>query len=338
MQPVRTPPTMFDSHLGEDLLRTFREMPERDGSVALVLGNSQQYTSSLPRGATIQPDYLVESAMGLVSTALEKAYPGRWRVYVAAAPNQNFAESLWQCIYHFKVAKTAPGAVIVQSSFDTFRKVKIRPGFQTLLRDEAFAIALERLVATKGSRAWADEFRAAIAEDAARQTVASTTKPKTVEQRLKDGLELLPLYAKRQSHRTSFLNTLYLARVHALGISPTTKRNITGHPLAQNFEALEDLLDLAKNSGALIVVYNAPVNPGVDMFFKDEYEAYLARLTGLVESVGGHFADLGAAVEQEHWGYWIDGPDPIHFDERGHQELAVQFTAAFGAAFNGGHR
>jgi lysophospholipase L1-like esterase len=140
----------------------------------------------------------------------------------------------------------------------------------------------------------------------------------------------VPLYRQRESRKAEFLLDLYTIRVLGLGISPTTRRHILGQPLAQNFAAMTDLLRLARASGALVLVYNAPVNPAVSMFYEDEYRAYVERLRALAAAESAVFADLATAVPRDLWGYWIDGPDPIHVSEGGHGVIATRLDEAFG--------
>jgi hypothetical protein len=137
------------------------------------------------------------------------------------------------------------------------------------------------------------------------------------------------LFEKRETLRGSFFNSLYALRVLGLGISPTTKRHITGAPYEQNFAALEDLVALAERHGTKVVLYNAPVNPAVSMFYEEEYAAHVARLAKLCADHAIPFADLATAVPAERWGYWIDGPDPIHFDEEAHRIMHGHLVEAF---------
>ncbi len=102
-----------------------------------------------------------------------------------------------------------------------------------------------------------------------------------------------------------------------------------------NFTALTDLVRLARASGAGVYIYNAPVNPLVSMFYQEEYDSYLERLRRLAEAESASFANLPDIVPRDEWGYWVDGPDPIHFDEKGHQTLAARLDEAFGAAIAG---
>jgi hypothetical protein len=219
---------------------------------------------------------------------------------------------------------------VVQASFDTFRKMGIRSGFQTLLDDARFAARVEAQVASGAP--YASEFEAARDSFQARaRERAAQAGDLSFEQVLRGGLEALPLYRQRQQRRESFFEVLYLARVAALRIRPTTRRHITGQPLLANFAALGEMARLARGAGARVYVYNAPVNPAVSMFYEDEYRAYLARLRGLAAEEDARFADLAEAVPADQWGYWIDGPDPIHFDEQGHRTIARRLADAFGA-------
>jgi hypothetical protein len=334
MQPTRLDPNECDVLHGEALLQTLSglQAPAYPRRRVLFIGNSQQYTASLPRGATPDMNRQADIAAGLLGQWLEQRRPGGFAVYTAAAPNQNFAEALWQGIYWFKVQPRPPEVLVLQASFDTFRKTGIRSGFLTLLDDSSFKQALAEFAAHHPSRAWAGEFAQARKkhdETTSTDDLAADTPP--VEAKLRKALEAVPLFSQRADRRSHFLTMLYMARVHALGISPTTKRHITGEPLEVNFHALEDLIDMAVESGTTVLVYNAPVNPQISMFFEEEYAEYLHRLEALASNRGARLADLGDAVETAHWGYWIDGPDPIHFDEAGHAQLASRLADSFGS-------
>lgn len=336
MQPTRVDPREIDAAHGENLLETLSKLPRTEGGRERVLfvGNSQQYTASLPRGAVPDESRKVEISSLQFAHLLEQKAPGQFQVFAGAAPNQTFAEALWQGLYWFRVSTHPPKVLVLQASFDTFRKEGIRPGFQTLLGDTDFVRVLETFEREHPSRAWSSAFEQAKKARADREREArnQADKKRTVESALRDVLEMVPLYANREQKRASFLELLYLARVHALGISPTTRRHIIGQPLEENFQALEDLADVAIASGATVLIYNAPVNPAVDMFFPDEYAMYLARLNDLSKRCSVGFADLRDAVSRDEWGYWIDGPDPIHFDEHGHEALAKRLFEVFGTA------
>ena len=333
-QPILLDPRTQNPSHGEDLFGTFATWPKPSPSAALILmlGNSQQYTCSLPRGAQADMSHKALVASDLLAAKLAtKSAAGSIAVYNGAAPNQTQVEELWQGIYWFKVAERHPAALILASSFDTFRKTGIRHGFQTLLQDENFVAALDGMSLT--DRPYSGELSAARKSFAEPQPEApdEATHQGTFEGWLREHMEALPLYRKRQERRATFMSVLYLARVHLLKLSPTTRRHITGQPLAANFAALNDLVRLARSSSAAVFIYNAPVNPAVSMFYQDEYRLYLDRLRTLADEHGARFADLGDAVPADQWGYFIDGPDPIHFDEQGHRTVADRLDAAFGA-------
>jgi hypothetical protein len=338
MQPVRLDPASIGISQNQEPLAAYRARPLPPASRRQVVffGNSQQYTASLPRGAAIVPNHFVEITSELFESKLEARAPGGFAVYNAAAANQNFIETLWQGLYWFKVAPVKPSVLVIQASFDTFRKTGVRPGFQSLIEDPTFTAALDAWAAPgEKERPYLAEMAKAREEyEARKKELAAATKEEawTLEGSLRKGLEHVPLYRRREEYKNNMLVCLYLTRVLVFKISPTTRRHITGTPLLDNFTALTDLVRLAKSSGASVYIYNAPVNPRVSMFFQEEYDAYLTRLGALAEAESAGFVDLAGLVPSDEWGYWVDGPDPIHFDEQGHKTLADRLDAAFGAA------
>ncbi len=295
----------------------------------MLFGNSQQYTVSRAKG-TVGPDPPAVPAAELFISRLNGELAGRsYAFFAPAAPNQTFPEALWQAIYWYRVRRLAPAFLILQSSFDTFRKSGIRAGYQTLLEDPGFASAVTAYVAEVPPTAYTRVFT-----DAEKQFEESKEllHPRgwTVEGELRGLLSHLPLFAHRQDYRGELLNDLYAARVELLHISPTSRRHITGAPFEENWTALRDLIRLARASGTRVLIYNAPVNPSSNMFYAEEYQGYLAQLRALTAAECQGFADLSDAVPAEDWGFWIDAPDPIHFNARGHEILAQRLYDAFG--------
>jgi hypothetical protein len=337
MQPTIEDPAHIDPRHGDDLARTLAELaPARQAGKKwiVVFGNSQQYTASLPRGATPDLAREAEIATSLLGKALDERAPGAFHVYNASAPNQNHAEALWHALYWFEASSPAPAALVLQASFDTFRKTAIRPGYQTLLDEPRYAAALAAFVAARGEREYISDFRAAERDHAERAAEKEEADPDEYRQwspepSLRAGMDHVALFKNRETLRSSFLNTLYALRAKGLGISPTTRRHITGAPYEQNIAALADLIDLAQRHGAKVMLYNAPVNPAVSMFYEDEYAGFVARLVEISSAKDVPFVDLAAAVPAERWGYWIDGPDPIHFDEQAHYLMRDHLVAAF---------
>lgn len=322
-------PTTNDPLHGANLLETHstRAQPAADVSLILVSGNSQQFTVAQPAG---RPAHEAQLMSDLFAAALERRAPGRFAVYNASAPNQTFVEQLWQGLYWFRVAPRAPAALIIASSFDTYRKAGIRYGFQTLLDLPAFDAALDPY--SVADKAYADELAAAktaFAEQRAAGLTVEQQEDETFEGRIREQMEVFAPYRERQTHKVKLYDLLYRVRV-AAGLSPTARRHITGQPWAANWAALEDYVKLARAAGAQVAIYNAPVNPAVSMFYDDEYRAYVRGLQELAMREGCLFADFGGVVPPEHWGQLLDGPDPIHFDQVAHRQMADRLDAAFG--------
>jgi len=296
------------------------------------MGNSQQFTCSLPKGVRADTTHEAPVMNDILASKLVEKAAHPITVYNASAPNQTMVEELWQGIYWFKVGTPRPKILLIASNFDTYRKTGIRNGFQTLLDDRAFVSALDRF--PFADRPYGSEFASArrTFESRKEEGVTQQATGWTFEGWIRDRLDdSVPLYHARQQRKGNFLSVLYLLRVHMLQLRPTTKRHITGQPLAENLSALTDLVRLARASGAVTFIYNAPTNPAVSMFYEEEYRTYLDRLRALAKDESSYFADFSDAVPRDDWGYWIDGPDPIHFDERGHHTMAGRIDAAFGS-------
>src|SRR5438105_1484170 len=140
VQPQMLTPDAWDPSFGDGLLDTLskhRPFPQ-DADSILVFGNSQQFTISLARGQAAHPGKSPVAA-DLFIDKLNAATPGRYVMFNGAAANQMFPEALWQAIYWFDVAPDRPRTLLIQSSFDTFRKVGIRPGYQSLLTAPQFS-------------------------------------------------------------------------------------------------------------------------------------------------------------------------------------------------------
>jgi len=332
MQQVVESPGAHDISHGDDLLAAFARVrnPEQ-APQALVIGNSQQYTASLPPNADASAFAPASLTSDLLAARIEADTGRKVQFYNAAAPNQNLVEALWQGIYWAKVPTTPPRAILVQASFDMFRKGGIRAGFATLLRDPQFARHVDIWAAAHSERAYAPLFASQTRSDAGEPTIrVGESIQERVELAIREAATALAVYRNRQQLRASLLGLLYTARVRLLGISPTSRRHITGAPYAQNIHALEDLLAMLTESGASVYLYNAPVNPKVAMFYAEEHRAYLDAIAAACVAPRCRFANLEHAVPADEWGYWIDGPDPIHISEAGHRTLASALYQAFG--------
>ncbi len=318
-------PEAWDEKRGGTLLTTLRALqplPEGTRRV-LMLGNSQQYTVPPPKDGSAVGTLRPRITSMRLSASLEAEAPGKLRVYNGAVDNQNFTEALWQSLFWLELSAQKPAALVLQASFDTLRKTGIRGGYQTLLDEPRFLDALH-LRLTKGARPYHPDFVAAEKQwrertaQLATETTPNEWKQWSPEPALRAAMNHTELFRRREGSKGQLLGMLYAIRVRALGISPRTKRHIVGAPLEQNLAALDDLMALAKEKHCAIVLYNAPTNPAVDMFFVEEYQAYVEQLRALALKHGAAFEELGKAVPDAHWGYLIDGPDPIHFDETGH--------------------
>jgi hypothetical protein len=330
IQPARLAPGCWDETHGDALLTALSEdRPIRHGPGVLVVGNSQQYTVSVARGQKPDPNREVYVAMDLLARRLTA--DGRtYAFYDGAAPNQTMPEALWQALYWYEIAHISPEFLIVQASFDTFRKSGIRPGYQTLLEDRAYRAALDDFAGGHAGEVFARVWSEAKNDAATRKRELAESGRFSVEGSLRQAMENVNLFRDREKYKAAFLDDIYMLRVSLLHVSPTSRRHITGLPYEENWSALVALVRLARSHGSRVLIYNAPVNPAVSMFYEAEYDSYVQRLVSLAGDDANGFVDLAHAVPAEDWGFWIDGPDPIHFNEQGHQAMADGLYAAFG--------
>jgi len=303
--------------------------PEAGKKLIVFIAPSQQFSASLPEGARPDSSREVPVSSDLFLQKLEERAPGVYTAYNVGAPNQTFVEALWRSLYWFKLGHR-PHALILQAAFDGFRKVGVRPEFQELLAQPAFA-DIEAEFERTSTGSYRMQFASARQEFEQRRLEVSSENG--AEALLRRGLGHLPLYQTRETTRADLLGLLYSARVKFLGIKPTSKRHIVGAPVASNLDALRDLLRLARSYGTRVYVYNGPVNPKLSMFYEDEYRATVDAVRAAALDASGEFLDLGGAVPEGEWGYWMGGPDPIHFAEQGHFTVARRLDEAWGTSF-----
>jgi hypothetical protein len=123
--------------------------------------------------------------------------------------------------------------------------------------------------------------------------------------------------------KSEFLDALYLARVHVLGITPTTKRSIGGAALTMNVRSLEQIGQLCREHGIRVTFFNAPQNPSAPLYrTAQDRTRYQQIVSDLSCKYASRYFDFENSIPREMWGVWIDGPDPIHFGRAAHHKLA----------------
>ena len=334
-------PLTQESTRGADALRSLRTLePAWCGAIErtrfVLMGNSQMHAivlspSEMPVAAPEKtyPDELLE---------LLQASGASVKGYRLSAPNLGYTEALWYLEYLLSHRCLKPTDLILQANFETFRKTGIRDGMLQLLDDPAFLTAAE--AEAQSETAYGATMRQAIGRY--RTRIANTTGAKTAgteasatgvnqsrglggvfETRVRAMLDRSPLFRSRATMKGELVGSLYLARVHLLNITSSSKRSVGAATLSLNLGAFERIGELCRANGIRLTIFNAPQNPLAPLYQTDEERDKYHRI---IADLGRNYAwrsfDFEDSIAKEMWGVWIDGPDPIHFGRAGHRQFA----------------
>jgi hypothetical protein len=316
------------------------KLPARQGFV--LMGNSQTYTILLApserAGSTPErpyPDRILE----------DESSAGRpVRGYRLSAPNLSYPEVLWYLNYFLAHPCAAPERLIIQLNYESFRKLGIRPGMLELLSDPVFAAriaseanspaaysaALSQALSQYRELRAKTQARTADSGSGGRTGVAQTAAlGNEFEIWVRGKLEALRVFRARADVKKDVLDTLYLLRVNVLGITPTTKRSLGGVALAASLSALERVGQLCLDNQIKLEFFVAPQNPRATLYRTDADRRLYEEITGrLARQYAWRFANLEESIPENMWGFWIDGPDPIHFGRAAHERMAQLIIAS----------
>lgn len=296
-----------------------------------LIGNSQTYTFVLAPGERL-PSTTEKTYPDLVADHYHEAI----HFYRLSAPNISYTEVLWYLEYLDVHRELLPDDLIVQVNYETFRKTGIRPGIQELLADAGFRQRIREISA--GNRFYSGVFQQAVSEyDQRLRAAAQAHNTATSNTGLteSDGLgghletQARKLLAKggfssRQANaRSDLLMMLYLLRVYALNLKPSTPRSLAPAAVAANGDALSEVARVCRRDKIALQLMNAPQNPRAPLYKTD---ADRQKYRAAVEAVASKFSlpvfDFENRIPADEWGSWADGPDPIHFGIQGHHRMA----------------
>jgi hypothetical protein len=271
--------------------------------------------------------------------------------YRLSAPNISYMEVLWYLHYLLTRPYLTPTQFIVQLNFETFRKTGIRDGMLELLQDPNFAAAIEAEARSPVAYAATfqqaiDRYRSQVSKESGTDTGAAASSRTGViethgigslfETKVRQVLDRSALFRSRATLKSELMDGIYFARVHLLGITPTTKRSIGGATLKLNVSSLERVGELCATNGIRLTLFNAPQNPTAPLYRTEQDRAqYRKVISDLANKYAGRFFDFEDSIPKDMWGVWIDGPDPIHFGRAAHRRMAdLMFTAGLIAPRN----
>lgn len=255
-------------------------------------------------------------------------------VYRLSAGGLTYTEALWYA--HYLVANPAlkPQAIFLQLNYQGFWLGGVRDGMLELLADPAFKTSIERAAAAGGLNS--DTFQESLKrfDTLSRQSSPSSVKqapgygPAT-ETAVRTALDRIPGFHKRHEQKKEFYELLYRCRLYFLRLKPSTARSVTGVRLLRSRASLEAIADLCRRNGIRLVLFNAPLNPLVDLYRTQEDRThYYGFLTEFASRNGVTLLDLEKSVPEAYWGRYYNSPDPLHLGRRGHQLVAGLMQSA----------
>jgi hypothetical protein len=336
-----TDPNTQEVSMGEHPLESLRTLESSWCSVPkerryILTGNSQTLTVLLtpsePRPTVVErtyPDLLLDRL-----NAAGASVHG----YRLSAPNISYMEVLWYLNYLLVHPCLIPGEFVIQLNFEAFRKTGVREGMLELLEDPHFASSVGQEAGSNAAyrntfQQAIDQYKSRIAKQKGSETgAASISKTglteawgagNVLETKTRAALDRLSLFKSRGKLKGELLNALYLARVHLLGITPTTKRSLGGGTLTINVSSIERIGELCGRNGIRLVFFNAPQNPDMPLYRTSaDREQYQQTISRLAHEFGQGYYDFENTIPGFMYGVWVDGPDPIHFGRAAHRRLA----------------
>jgi hypothetical protein len=143
-------------------------------------------------------------------------------------------------------------------------------------------------------------------------------------------LNILPIWGQRETMRGTLLNWLYMLRNTIFGIRPSTVRHMISEPYQKNIEALNAILQLAKNKGVSVYFYIPPIRSDVGLpYDQSELLKFKKDVNALATLNSANIKDFSGIVPSRYWGFkeptnFIDSieVDFMHFQFQGHKILA----------------
>jgi hypothetical protein len=249
--------------------------------------------------------------------------------YRLAAPAMSYTEALWYVTYLVTVPGLKPNMVVLQLNYQSFWNGAVRDGLLEMLEGPQFFDAVSGIAgegrsyseefadALKRHRAWKAKSRGAL------PTWQDSHPAEYLESFIRSRLALLAGHDSSQRHKGALMDLLYAARIHILGLKPTTARSISGPRLLRSQAALEAALELCRKHNIRLILFNAPVNPRVSLYRTQvDRGGYQNFLRDIIERYGVPVHDLEGLIPFENWGTWMNMPDPLHLGRTGHRRLA----------------
>lgn len=298
----------------ESLVNCF-EKYDRNGPTVLWLGNSQlhainQFKETDRLASEILYHQFEEDGLDLLTIS---------------HPSANLQEHY--VISEYAKARLNLNAVVVGIVFDDMREFGVRNDVANVLGDsKVFSALNETFIGKKILKRSHD-----VLDIEDEYGALNKTQQDETEQILNIELaKVSDAWDRRPYLRGLVFNTMYKVRNYLFNINPSTKRKIIRPRYADNWLALEQLIESYGSSDTKIYVYIAPIRDDVEVpYVLDEYEKFKRDVEGLALSKNVVFRNYEDIVPAEFWGLkdatgLDDAPelDFMHYQYGGHKILS----------------
>lgn len=289
----------------------------KEHTTAFWLGNSQLHSINyFETGNQLAFHYANERS-------LEK---GDKHIYFGlSAPHLNIIESL----AYYQILRSnniKPDYLIVSCTFRSFHKSRIRARIIEQLSDTLMTSDNNKLNLLK------TELTFHYKEKADHSGEVKENLQSKLENEIVGNLEkLFPDFAYRHNARAA-ITALPKNKIASLLID---KRSVPSDysNIKLNFEALNAIIDLAKDDSVKVICYLPPHPQGINPFYynKKDYQKFKADLEELsAQYQHVYFTNLETLVDPQYWGRYSDGNiDVFHFQDKGHQLLGTAIDSIF---------
>jgi hypothetical protein len=287
--------------------------------IVLYLGNSQLHGIN-------QPNLGLNSSSQIIYKHLKKK--NKNQLVTLSMPNISLQEQY--ATYEYASTKLPVKVLLLAVSFDNTRESGVRDGLIELFSDKLTTKNLSKTLT--GSKLLSDHGEK---ENAGNDLAAlKETQQEYSEKRLNELLgEKWESWDKRGGLRSYLIIKIYQFRNYIFGIDSSSTRNKILARYEENFQALDDLLNLTKYNKIKTIVYSVPLRKDVKIPYDPvEYKEFLYDLQSHTEKAEAIFYNLEDLVPAEYWGT-VDGInatggkeeiDFMHFQAGGHELLGAE--------------
>jgi len=286
----------------------------------LLLGNSQLHSINQLRAGDEIAAYHATRDAGLP-------------VYCLTLPNASLREQV--IVTAWAMSVQPPQAVIVPVVFDDLREGDPREELAKLL-DEPTRVMLGK--SPEGTRVVLElaKLKGAGLKDGQGTERAHESLQQKSEAWLDQRFDsVFPVWRDREQSYARLMADVYQLRNAALRIDSKTKRPIIKARKQENMEALREIIKLARDAGAAVVVYVAPIRWDTEPpYIMIEYAEWKTEVERLCADSGASFVNLERLVPDKLWGTLGGEVDFMHFQGPAHEMVGRKLVEVTRDAIN----